>query len=1170
MIIKIDGVNYEAKDGETVLDVCRRVGIDIPTLCYDSRLEPFTACWVCLVEIKNRRGLSPSCGVKVEPGMEVRTKGEDIFNARRTAINLLLSTHFGDCYAPCILRCPSNVDVQGYIGLVLAGKYIEAVKLIKETNPFPAICGRVCTRPCEDVCRRNIIDSPVGIDYIKRFAADIEMANPHRFVPVREKSSGIKVAAIGAGPASLTAAYYLAQRGHIVTVFESESEPGGMMRYGIPQYRLPKDIIKKEIEIIESLGATIKTNCKLGRDFSLEDLKSDGYKAIFLGIGAWRSIPMGIEGENHPGVRGGIEFLRECASGKLKSLEGKVLVIGGGNTAIDAARTSTRLGANEVWILYRRTEREMPARREEIDEAYYEGVKFRFLVAPKRVIIDSDGKIVGLECIRMELGEPDSSGRRKPVPVPGSEFIVEGNYIIAAIGQKPDRASLEPIVELNGQKIRWTKWDTIEVDPETLQTNIPGVFAGGDAVSGPATVIEAIAQGRRASFYIDKYVRGEELKGFGWLQNPSTRGKKLEDVPRRFYADIPFSPRNHPVLTKLSERRGNFDEVEFAYSTEQAICESSRCLSCGCMAVENCELKRVAEQYNAESYAYTHAREIKQIDSRHPFIEFDPNKCILCGRCVRICDELMGITALGFVGRGFSTVIAPALNKPLQETDCVTCGQCISTCPTGAIIEKIQLPKPAPWKYETLTTTCGFCNVGCSVDWKMLDGSPIHLDVHSGCKISGGNLCVKGRFGIYPLMQGRAKSPLIRSKGIYREIPIDKAIEIFPEIISKGKGVCVFISPGLTNEEIYIAQKFARSVIRAQALYSFHLLPVEYRTKEELPISSATFEDIPTSELIVLYCVDFTCESPIAGIKIRSAVKNGSHLIAVDSPTKIFRNLNNVRTITSDEFIANKGILDEYKFVERILFVMPSRPHPSRIKAWFDIRNFGYEISQKHNVGYLFVGGRSNLQGLFDMGGISPFKPNYQIEENFLPFSEALERMQNGELSALIIGEDPLSSGKPPENYRLALEGASSVIVLDAYFTPTAQVSDLFIPISLWFESAGSYTNLERRLRKLYKITDPPSGYSTLQILSEIAKLFGHKLPDNPAKIMDEIRSNIKTYANLEFNSYYDYGILNMVSKILKSPEALPLSKEELEFGASTVEARLSQYLESKGIKYGI
>ncbi|MGB9562055.1 MAG: 2Fe-2S iron-sulfur cluster-binding protein, partial [bacterium] len=244
MKVKVDGTIYEAYPGETVLKLCRRIGIEIPTLCFDERLEPFTSCWVCLVEVKNRRGLSPACGIYLESGMEIRTRGEDIFNARKTAIELLLSTHFGDCYPPCTLRCPSNVDIQGYIGLVGSGKYIDAVNLIRKTNPFPSICGRVCTRPCEESCRRNILDMPVGIDYIKRFAADLELENPSYFIPPRKPSTGYKIALIGAGPASLTAAYYLSLNGHKTTVFEAEEEPGGTMRYGIPPYRLPRDVIK--------------------------------------------------------------------------------------------------------------------------------------------------------------------------------------------------------------------------------------------------------------------------------------------------------------------------------------------------------------------------------------------------------------------------------------------------------------------------------------------------------------------------------------------------------------------------------------------------------------------------------------------------------------------------------------------------------------------------------------------------------------------------------------------------------------------------------------------------------------------------------------------------------------------------------------------------------------
>lgn len=1151
MKVKIDGVIYDANPGETALKLCRRVGLDIPTLCYDERLEPFTACWVCLIEVSGRRGLSPACGIYVEDGMEIRTRGEDIYLARKTALELLLSTHFGDCYPPCTLRCPSNVDIQGYIGLVGSGKYIEAVNLIRETNPFPSICGRVCTRPCEDACRRNIVDLPVGIDYIKRFAADIELSSPRYFIPPKACESGKKVALVGAGPASLTCAYYLALNGHKATVFEAEDEPGGMMRFGIPAYRLPREVIKKEIEIIEAVGVEIQTQKRLGVDFLLEELVENGYDAIFLGVGAWRSTPLGIDGETANGVLAGIEFLREVAKGRLNRLDGKVVVIGGGNTAIDAARTSLRLGAREVSILYRRTEREMPARKEEVDEAVYEGVRIQFLVAPKRVISDSYDRVVGLECIRMELGEPDSSGRRKPIPVPGSEFIVDCNYIIAAIGQKPDRTILEPILKVKDTSIKWTKWDTIEVNPETLQTSIPFVFAGGDAVNGPATVIESIAQGRRAAFYIDRYLKGLPLTGFGWLVNTSKRSESLDDFPKEFYRNIEKSERNIPILTKLSERRGNFDETELPYSETQARNESMRCLSCGCIAVNDCELKRVADQYGANAYAFTKERELKQIDSRHPFIEFDLNKCILCARCVRICDELMGITALGLVNRGFATLVAPALGKPLQNTDCINCGQCIYTCPTGAIIEKPEMKKYAPFKFEITKTTCGYCDVGCTLLIESVNGSPIKTRPDMSCPVSNGNLCVKGKFGLHPLVDSRAKTPITRQKGMAREISFDEAFKLLPALLGKAYGTIVFLSPALTNEELYAAYELAKNGLKAKGIYSFSLLP--FISFKELLSPSATLNDISPENLIIIYDIDFTRIAPVVGIKIREALKKGGTLIAVDSPTKMLRGLQNIEISTPDE----KSILNLIKKYRgkfnKVVIIMRAYSSPKKLDKWVMMRTLTPEI----NFDYLFVGSSANFQGLLDI---------VSSNTNMLTSYDALEMLKNGELSALVVGEDPVGANYP-EPYKRALEGAASLVVLDNYLTETGKLSDLFIPSSLWLETAGTFTTLERRLRYLQKTKDSPSALTTLDILAEIGKLYNVSISSSPAKIFEEITKNLHQYTNLKENEIAPQKPNHSVQvSSLDKPDPT-LIPETGSNETSAFQFKLIEYLRQKGLK---
>jgi NADPH-dependent glutamate synthase beta subunit-like oxidoreductase len=396
---------------------------------------------------------------------------------------------------PCRYACPSDIDVPRYIRLIAEGRYTEAAAVIREKVPFPAVLGRVCPHPCEDACRRNELNAPISICSLKRFTADHD-AESWRTASKMAQPTGKKVAIIGSGPAGLTAAYYLAKLGHSVTVFDALPEPGGMMRVGIPEYRLPRNELDAEIEEIKSIGVEIKTKAKIE---SLDSLSEQGYNTIFIATGAHQGIKIGIKGEDNPGMLEGIDLLRDVNLGKKVELGDRVAVIGGGNAAIDASRVALRLGAKEVTIIYRRTKAEMPASPEEVEEALQEGIGIEFLAAPTE-ISQKNGNIQ-LKCIRMKLGEPDESGRARPVPIEGGEFAMEFDNVISSIGQSPD------VPQEWGLKVG--RGNAIEVDSNTLLTNREGVFAGGDAVTGPASVIEAIAMGRKAATSIDKYLGGE-------------------------------------------------------------------------------------------------------------------------------------------------------------------------------------------------------------------------------------------------------------------------------------------------------------------------------------------------------------------------------------------------------------------------------------------------------------------------------------------------------------------------------------------------------------------------------------------------------------------------------------------------------------------------------------
>jgi len=492
--------------------------------------------------------------------------------------------------SPCRNACPSGINVHGYVALAAQGKFKEAWELIRQEIPFPIICGTVCHHPCEATCQRGKVDEPVAISRIKRFVGNYMLEHLDEVnLEIPEKREE-KVAVVGSGPAGLACAYHLARRGYQVTIFEALPVVGGMMRVGIPEYRLPKRLVEAEIDLVRKQGVEIRTNAPIGKDLSVNMLFDQGYKAVFLGIGAHDPDKLGIPGEEKIGVHHGVAYLRQVSLGEKKSIGRRVAVVGGGNTAMDSARTALRLGAEEVYILYRRSEAEMTALPEEVHEAKEEGINFMFLVSPVEVV--GDARVRGLKCVRNELGEPDSSGRRRPVPIKGSDFILDVDDIVAAVSQAPSEsffAEHDHSVARVGRNIK--------VDPDTLETNIPGVFAGGDAVTGPATLIEAAAAGKAAAESIDRYINGRDL----------TEGRKREfTLPEAVksqdqLAAIPKKPRIVPDKIGISERKRTFQEVVLAYSAEMAMEEAGRCLNCGvcceCLqCVSACKKKAVLHE----------------------------------------------------------------------------------------------------------------------------------------------------------------------------------------------------------------------------------------------------------------------------------------------------------------------------------------------------------------------------------------------------------------------------------------------------------------------------------------------------------------------------------------------------------------------------------------------
>ncbi len=816
--LHINGNEVVAEEGLTLLEIAKRAGITIPTLCHIEGKPSTVPCGICVVEVEGEETLVRSCVTLGRSGMSIQTESKAVVQERQEKLALLSKNHFGDCKAPCNLTCPGQINVQGYIAHVAKGEYEEALRVIMDRNPVPFSVGRVCPRFCETRCRRILIDEPVSINHLKRFVADWCMKNEIDLKIPKDKPTGKRIAVIGGGPAGLTAAWFLTKKGHDVTIFEAAPKLGGNLRYGFPDYKIPKEIVDYEVNSILRMGINVRLSQRWGTDFNLQDLKESGFDATFIGIGATVDVPFDVPCTDKEHVYTAANYLRMINEGRELELGRKAAVIGGNNIAMEVARSLLRQGVEQVTVIYPRARLEMPANQRNVKEAETEGVQFLLMASPSGLCAVPDKNYrLKLDLIRMKLGEPDKKGKRDILPIPDSMNTLGVDTVISSLGQRSvaeDRmlgGALEAELKIKPDGM-------IQANVRTSETSVKGVFAGGDAANGSKSVIQAVVSARRAANNINAFVMGCEKDPADDRFN-FTRGKGFDDVSLSNFEGIGINLREKMPTRPPEVSTQDFDEVKLGFTEKMARREAERCLKCGCSAFDRCDLKRldIENKININKTGMGTAP-VYPIDTSHHAITVDANKCIFCHRCVRSCEY----DALELKADFFDEMGSPQGLTIRFNDNCVSCGKCVDNCSTGALNKKSRIVPIQAEQVREVQTTCPYCGTGCQLILKVKGQTLMEVTADPSIGPNYGDLCVKGRFGHNFIQHpDRLTRPLIRRQkgGPLEPVKWDEALDFMGQAFSrilaeKGPDALGGLSSArCTTEENYAFQKFFRAGI---------------------------------------------------------------------------------------------------------------------------------------------------------------------------------------------------------------------------------------------------------------------------------------------------------------------------------------------------------------------